>query len=144
VRWILRYLRGTKDIGLVFHKNHNTCSNIVGYVNSNYAGDLDKRRSQIRYVFMLFGSAISWKTTLQSTIALSTTEAEYMAAAEAVKEAIWLRSLVDNLGLKQDITIHLSKNQMYHERTKHIDVRYHFLREIISHDKFYCEKDWYF
>jgi len=73
VKWILRYSRGTKDIGLVFHKNHNTCSNIVGYVDSDYAGDLDKRRSQTGYVFMLFGSAISWKTTLQSTIALSTT-----------------------------------------------------------------------
>ena len=73
VKWILRYSRGTKDIGLVFHKNQNTCSNIVGYVDSDYAGDLDKRRSQTGYVFMLFGSAISWKTTLQSTIALSTT-----------------------------------------------------------------------
>jgi len=81
---------------LVFHKNHNTCSNIVGYVDSDYARDLDKRRSQTRYVFMLSGSAISWKATLQSTIALSIIEAEYMAAAEVVKEAIWLRSLVDN------------------------------------------------
>ena len=81
---------------MVFHKNHNTCSNIVGYVDSDYARDLDKRRSQTRYVFMLSGSAISWKATLQSTIALSIIEAEYMAASEVVKEAIWLRSLVDN------------------------------------------------
>ena len=134
---------------MVFHKNHNTCSNIVGYVDSDYAGDLDKRRSQTGYVFMLSRNAISWKATLQSTIALSTAEAEYMAAAEAVKEAIWLRSLVDNLGLKQDITvvycdsqsaIHLSKNQMYHERTKHIDVHYHFLREIISQDNIIVRK----
>jgi len=72
-----------------------------------------------------------------------------MAAAEAVKEAIWLRSLVDNLGLKQDITIvycdsqnviHLSKNQMYYERTKHIDVHYHFLREIISQGNIIVKK----
>ena len=64
-----------------------------------------------------------------------------MAPAKAMKEAIWLRSLVGNLGLEQDVTviycdsqsaIHLTKNQMYHERTKHIDVRYHFIREIIS------------
>ena len=98
---------------------------------------------------MLSRSAISWKATLQSTIALSTTEVEYMAAAEAVKEAIWLRSLVDNLGLKQDIivvycdsqsVIHLSKSQMYHERTKHINVRYHFLREIISQGNIIVKK----
>jgi hypothetical protein len=64
-----------------------------------------------------------------------------MAAAEAVKEAIWLRGLVSDLGLQQDETvvfcdsqsaIHLTKNQMYHERTKHIDVRYHFLREVVT------------
>ena len=126
---------------MVYDRNHNTNDSIVGYVDSDYAGDLDKRRSLTGYIFTLSGSAISWKATLQSTIALSTTEAEYMVIAEAVKEAIWLRSLVDSLGLKQDITvvycdsqsaIHLTKNQMYHERTKHIDVRYHFIREIIS------------
>jgi hypothetical protein len=92
-------------------------------------------------VFTLSGCAISWKATLQSTVALSTTKAEYMAAAEAVKEAIWLRGLVSDLGLQQDDTvvfcdsqsaIHLTKNQMYHERTKHIDVRYHFLREVVT------------
>ena len=90
---------------------------------------------------MLSGSAISWKETLLSTITLSTTEAEYMAAAKVVKEAIWLRSLVGNLGLEQDITViywdsqsavHLTKNNMYHEITKHINIRYHFIREIIS------------
>ena len=141
VKWILRYLRGTSNVGLIFDRNHNTSNSIVGYVDSDYAGDLDKRRSLTGYIFTLSGSAISWKATLQSTIALSTTEAEYMAATEAVKEAIWLRGLVGSLGLKQEITvvhcdsqsaIYLTKNQMYHERTKHIDVRYHFLREIIS------------
>jgi len=64
---------------LVFHKNHNTCINIVGYVDFDYAEDLDRRRSQIGYVFMLSEIAISSKATLQSIIALFTTEAEYMA-----------------------------------------------------------------
>ena len=75
------------------------------------------------YVFTLCGCAVSWKATSQSTIVLSTTHAEYMAATEAVKEAIWLRDLVDDLGLQQDATIiycdsrsaiHLTKNHMYH------------------------------
>ena len=141
MKWILHYLRGTSNVGLIFDRNHNTSNSIVGYVDSNYAGDLDKRRSLIGYIFTLSGSAISWKATLQSTIALFTTEAEYMAAAEAVKEAIWLRGLVGSLGLKQEIivvycdsqsAIYLTRNQMYHERMKHIDIRYHFIREIIS------------
>ena len=102
---------------------------------------MDKKRSLTGYVFTLSGCAISWKATLQSTISLSTTETEYMAAIEAIKEAIWLRGLVSDLGLMQDETvvyydsqsaIRLTKNQMYHKRTKHINVRYHFIREIIS------------
>ena len=140
MKWILWYLQGTIDVCLVYDRNHNTNGSIIDYVDSDYAGDLDKRRSMIGYIFTLSRCAISWKATLQSTTVLSTTEAEYMSVAELVKEAIWLRSLVDSLGLKQDITvvycdsqsaIHLSRNQLYHERTKHIDVRYHFLREII-------------
>ena len=95
----------------------------------------------IGYVFTLFGCTISWKATLQSTIALSTTEAEYMVATEAVKESIWLKGLVSDLGLKQGDTIvfcdsqnaiHLTKNQMYYERTKHIDVRFHFILDNVS------------
>jgi len=88
VNKILRYLRGTINFGLVFHNNPDTCSNIVGYVDSDYPRDLDKRKSHTRYVFMLSRSAMSWKATLQSIIALSKTEAEYMTAAEVVKEAI--------------------------------------------------------
>jgi hypothetical protein len=141
VKWILRYLRGTTNVGLVYDRGSGINSSVIGYVDSDYAGDLDKRRSLTGFVFTLSGCAISWKATLQSTVALSTTEAEYMAAAEAVKEAIWLRGLVSDLGLQQDDTvvfcdsqsaIHLTKNQMYHERTKHIDVRYHFLREVVT------------
>ena len=65
VKWILRYLRGTIDVGLVYDRRHNTSDGVVGYVDSDYAGDLDKRRSLTRYIFTLSGSAISWKATLQ-------------------------------------------------------------------------------
>uniref|UniRef100_A0A2N9IN85 Integrase catalytic domain-containing protein n=1 Tax=Fagus sylvatica TaxID=28930 RepID=A0A2N9IN85_FAGSY len=91
VKWILRYLRGIADVGLVYDRASTDSSNVVGFLDSDYAGDLDKRRCLIGYVFTLSGCTISWKVTLQSTIALSTTEAEYMAATEAVKEAIWLK-----------------------------------------------------
>ncbi|KAH9793742.1 Integrase catalytic domain-containing protein [Citrus sinensis] len=98
-------------------------------------------RSQEEYVFTLGGGPISWWSILQSTIALSTTEAEYMAATEAVKEAIWLKSLLSDLGVIQEniavfcdnqSAIFLAKNQIYHARTKHIDVKYHYVREIIE------------
>uniref|UniRef100_A0A3Q7G619 Reverse transcriptase Ty1/copia-type domain-containing protein n=1 Tax=Solanum lycopersicum TaxID=4081 RepID=A0A3Q7G619_SOLLC len=71
---------------------------ITGYSDSDFAGDVDTRRSMIGYVFTLGGSVVSWKTTLQPTVTLSTTEAEYMALTEAAKEGIWLKGLVSNLG----------------------------------------------
>lgn len=111
------------------------------YVDSDYTGDLYRRRLLIGYTFTFCGSTISWKTTLQSTVALFTTEAEYMTAIEVVKEAICLRGLVQDLGLTQECTtvlcdnqsaIHLTKNQVHHEQTKHIDidVRMHFIRDV--------------
>ncbi|XP_056860022.1 uncharacterized protein LOC130508500 [Raphanus sativus] len=130
------YLKGTSDVDLVYEDKD--LSLVIGYSDWYYAGDVDSRRSMIGYVFTLGGSVVSWKATLQSTVTLSTTEAEYMALTEAVKEAIWLRGLVSDLGLHHDqaivfcdslSAICLAKDQVHHERTKHIDVRYHFLRE---------------
>ena len=84
VRWILRYIKGTVDIGLVFEKDVGGKQECTGYVNSDYAGDLDKRRFIIGYVFTLSKALVSWCCTLQSTVALSTTKAEYMAMTKAI------------------------------------------------------------
>ena len=87
------------------------------------------------------GGLVCWRSTLQSTVALSSTEAEYMAVTEAFKEAIWMHGLINDLGILQEhidvfydsqSAICLSKNQVHHARTKHIDVSFHFIREIIS------------
>ena len=146
VKWILRYLKGTLNTCLEFGRNDNT---LVGFVDSDYAGDLDKRRSLTGYVFCIGGCAISWKATLQHVVALSTTEAEYMAVTEAIKETLWLRGLFGELTLQQGVTtifcdsqsaIHLTKDQMYHERTKHIDVKYHFIRDVIADKKVLVQK----
>ena len=135
VKRIFRYLRGTSDVGLIYGGD-SQCS-VVGYSDSDYAGDVDSRRSMTGYVFTLGSSVVSWKATLQPTVTLSTTEAEYMALTEAAKEGIWLKGLVSDLGLHHDqavifcdslSAICLAKDQVHHERTKHIDVRYHFLR----------------
>ncbi|XP_038981679.1 secreted RxLR effector protein 161-like [Phoenix dactylifera] len=139
VKWILRYLKDTSNLGLVFSAQSN-CT-VTGFSDSDYASDLDRRRSLTGYVFTPSGCAVSWKATLQPTVALSTTEAEYMALTEAAKEAIWLRGLVQDLGLEQDrldincdsqSALHLARDQMYHERTKHVDVRYHFIRDLVE------------
>ncbi|KAG8480749.1 hypothetical protein CXB51_025125 [Gossypium anomalum] len=138
VQWILRYLRGTTDVCLQFGR---TKYGVIGYVDADFAGDLDRRRSDTGYVFTIGGCAISWKATLQTTVALSTTEAEYMAITEACKEAIGLKGLFSELNEDLQIStvfcdsqsaIFLTKDQMFHERIKHIDVWYHFVRDIIA------------
>ncbi|WVZ49078.1 LOW QUALITY PROTEIN: hypothetical protein U9M48_000459 [Paspalum notatum var. saurae] len=138
VKWILRYLRGTSDACLQFGRNRE---GLVGYVDSDHAADLDKRRSLTGYVFTVGGCAVSWRACLQSTVALSTTEAEFIAVCDACKEAVWLKGLYAefsgdtsciNLFCDSQSAIHLTKDQMFHERTKHIDVKYHYVREVVA------------
>ena len=140
VQWIFRYLRGTSNACLKFGK---TGEGLAGYVDSDFAADLDKRRSLTGYVFTVSGCAVSWKATLQGVVAQSTTEAEYMAIAEACKESVWLKGLFAelcgddtciNLFCDSQSAIYLTKDQMFHERTKHIDVKYH-VRDVVAQGK---------
>jgi hypothetical protein len=135
---VLKYLAGTTTTGINFGDGD---PKIIGYCDADYAGDLDTRRSTTGYVFMLHGGAISWSSRLQPTVAASTTEAEYMAAAAAVKEALWLRKLSSDMDLSSDIiniycdnqaTLSLLKNPTSSARSKHIDVLHHFARERVS------------
>ncbi|KAE8719481.1 putative ribonuclease H protein [Hibiscus syriacus] len=100
VKWIFRYLKGTVGHGIVFGSQRDNPL-VVGYVDSDYAGDLDNRRSTTWYVFTLGGWSICWKSTVQSVVELFTTKAEYMAVAEAAKETLWLTGLVKELGVQQ-------------------------------------------
>ncbi|GJU69290.1 retrovirus-related pol polyprotein from transposon TNT 1-94 [Tanacetum coccineum] len=115
VKRVFHYLKGTSDVGLIYYGEHEYM--VAGYSDLDYDADLDARRSL--------------------TVALSTTEAGYMALTEAAKEGIWLKGLIEDLGfLKDQATVFcdsmsaicLAKDQVYHDRTKHIDVRYHFIR----------------
>ena len=94
VQWIFRYLRGTSDSYLKFGR---TDQGLIGYVDSDYAAHLDRRRSPTEYVFTIGSYAVSWKTTLQSVVVMSTRKAEYMAIAEACKESVWLKGLFAEL-----------------------------------------------
>ncbi|KAL0396474.1 UNVERIFIED_CONTAM: Retrovirus-related Pol polyprotein from transposon TNT 1-94 [Sesamum calycinum] len=122
VKWIFRYLKGIVGYGVVFGSQQNDPL-VVGYLDSNYAGDLDDRRSTTRYVFTLGGGPIYWKSKVQSIVTLSTTEAEYMAVAEIAKEALWLNGLAKELGVEQGgvqlhcdskSAIYLAENQKVH------------------------------
>ncbi|KAH9782976.1 hypothetical protein KPL71_009140 [Citrus sinensis] len=135
---ILRYIRGTSDVALCYGGSEFT---VRGYVDSDFAGDLDKRKSTTGYVFTLAGATVSWVSKLQTVVALSTTEAEYMAATQACKEAIWIQRLLEELGHKQEkisvfcdsqSALHIARNPVFHSRTKHIGVQYHFVREVVE------------
>jgi hypothetical protein len=125
--------------------SNSAISQVVGYCDADYAGDIDTRKSTTGYTFLLYGGAISWNSKKQPTIALSTTEAEYMAATHAAKEAIWLQRFFRDTGFLQDVPmtiysdnqscISLSKNPTFHARTKHVEIHHHFVREKIEEGK---------
>ena len=138
VKRILRYIKGSLNVALCYGGSEVL---IRGFVDSDYAGDLDKNKSTTGYVFTIAGGAVSWVSKLQSVVATSTTEAEYVAATQASKEAIWLKMLLEELGHKQEYVtlfcdsqsaLHLARNPAFHSRTKHIRVQYHFVREKVE------------
>jgi hypothetical protein len=118
--------------------------NVVGYTDASFQTDKDDSRSQSGYVFCLNGGAVSWKSSKQKTVADSTTEAEYIAASNASKEAVWIRKFIMDLGVVPNIVDPMSlycdnngaiaqaKEPRSHQRSKHILRRFHLIREIID------------
>jgi hypothetical protein len=136
---LLRYLTATVDYGLRYTAEGES-TRVTGYSDADFAGDLDTRRSTTGMVFMMANAAISWKSTSQKSVALSTCEAETVALSETLKEAIWLKRLRDELQpaltkqplpLREDnqSAIALAKERRFSNRTKHIDIRHFFIRE---------------
>ncbi|UYV70814.1 hypothetical protein LAZ67_8000723, partial [Cordylochernes scorpioides] len=134
VKNIFRYLKGTPHMGILFTGQDQ----LVGYSDSDFARDVDSRKSTSGYAFMMNGGTVSWASQRQPIIALSTTESEYIAACSAAKELIWIRRLLQGIGcditketelyIDNQAAIKLVENPVFHKRTKHIDVRYHFIR----------------
>jgi hypothetical protein len=143
VKRILRYLQGTPDYGLIYRRPSIT-PQLTGFCDADYGGDIDTRRSRSGYVLQFGSGIIAWSSQSQKCTAQSTTEAEYIAACMATKEAVWLRRLLDNIGYPQtsptplfgdnQSAIRLVKNPRYHKRTKHIDIQYYFIREKFEND----------
>lgn len=137
VKRILRYLKGTADLGIEYRKGK--VKSLTGYSDADYAKDLETRRSTTGYLFLLNGGPVSWSTQKQKSVSLSTTEAEYVAASEAAKEATWIRQFLSDIGkpiiqptpllIDNQGAVCLIRNPVYHKRTEHIDVKYHHIRE---------------
>ena len=140
VKRIMRYIKATLNYGLLYQKDWP--ENLVGYSDADWGGDLDDRKSTSGYLFMMSGAATSWRSKKQSSIALSTAEAEYMALASAAQEAIWMRQLTTELRSKpvgateiyedNQSTICMAKSPQFHGRSKHIGIKYHFIREQVE------------
>jgi hypothetical protein len=144
---VLRYLVGTAELKLVFKRgDRNPADDLAGYSDADWGGDKETRRSTTGVVFMLTGAAIYWKSKLQSSVAMSTCEAELNALVEAVREALWLRLLFAELchgGNDTDVgateifednqaAMLIAKDHRFFERVKHVAMRYFFMREQIA------------
>lgn len=140
VKRIFRYLKGTNSFELEFSKDAN--KGVFGYCDADWAGDIDSRRSMTGYIFKFQGGPITWGTKKQATVALSTAEAEYMALSMATQDAMWLRSLNKEFKMEKltpttifcdnKSAIDLAHTTIHHSRSKHIDIRHHYVREKIA------------
>lgn len=138
VKRIMRYLKGTLEYGIWYKRGEE--SELIAYTDSDYAGDIDDCKSTLGYVFLMSGGAVAWSSRKQPLVTLSSTEAEYVAAATCACQAIWMRRILEEISYVQGgemvllcdktSTIKLSKNAVMHGRSKHIRVRYHFLRDL--------------
>ena len=142
VRGIFRYLAGSTTRCITYGGVPGCGDDVVnlfGFSDADWGGQLGTRRSTTGYVFFVHGGPVSWTSKTQPSVALSSAEAEYMAAAAAAQEAVWLRALLDQLGFPQkqptvifednQSCIAMSGNPVFHKRTKHIELRHHFIRE---------------
>ncbi|XP_062085432.1 secreted RxLR effector protein 161-like [Humulus lupulus] len=139
VKRIFKYLAGTIEFGLWY--SCDTTMSLVGYSDSDWAGSLDDRKSTSGGCFYIGNNLVSWFSKKQHSISLSTAEAEYIAAGSCCTQLIWLNKMLTNYGYPQksltlfcDSTsaINISKNPVQHSRTKHIDIRYHFIRNMVE------------
>lgn len=148
---VLRYLNGTKDLALQRGTKHGNSFDLkLGrYSDSAWASNRDDRRSTLGLLFHLNGSTIVWQSKKQTNVALSTVESEYMTISQAVKEALWLRTILSGLGLRQENQtvisrdnqgcIALANHPTAHERSKHIEIKHDFIRDKLSSGSFTFE-----
>lgn len=146
---VVRYLKGTLNLKLVLGNNKHTNDPIFGYADANWAEDRSDRKSNSGYIFIVYGAAVSWACRKQSCVALSTTEAEFIALSEACQEVYWLRRLLNGMNCSIDqptpmfednqSCLKLIREEKLSNRTKHIDTRYNFVRDYVDKGIVSCE-----
>lgn len=139
---VLRYLQGTKDLMLTYQRT--SLLDVVGFCDADFAGCIDDKKSTTGYIFMMAGGAVSWKSVKQTLTASSTMEAEYVACYEACCHAMWMRNFISALGVVDSISrplklfcdnsaaVAFSKNTRSISRSKHIDVKFYFVKEKVA------------
>eukprot|EP00253_Pinus_taeda_P006858 PITA_06858 len=136
----MRYVKGTKRFGILYTVLE--CSYLIGYTNSDWEGSVDNQKRTSGYVFQMGSGALSWVSKKQPIVALSTAEAEYVAATAAPCQAVWMKRMLRSLCQEQEkgtvifcdnsSAIALSKNYVFHKRTKHIDTKFHYIGELVN------------
>ncbi|CAL8134718.1 unnamed protein product [Orchesella dallaii] len=139
---ILRYLKNTKHMGILYKASNSDGNALVGYSDADYASDKNSRKSTTGCVFMYNQAPIVWFSNRQTCVALSSTEAEYVALSATAKEAVWLTRMYSDLRMQVDgaVTLYtdsqsamkLAYNPEFHQKTKHIDVRHHYIRDLAA------------
>ncbi len=140
---VLRYLRGSADYGLFYQQLDDSANvNLIGYSDADWAGDRDTRKSTTGHLFLMANAAVSWLSQRQPVVALSSTEAEYVALSSSAQQAIWLRRLLADLGVDMSEptsvyednqgAICLASNPVAHKKAKHIQIRHHYIRECVA------------
>ncbi|XP_014523651.1 uncharacterized protein LOC106779947 [Vigna radiata var. radiata] len=144
VKRILRYIQGTHGYGILFPRRKGGMEvRIKAYSDADWCGDKSDRKRIRRYLFFLGDSPISWSSTKESVVALSSCEAEYIAACEATCQAMWLKSVMEGLKIELtgkiksciDTAIDLAKHPTSHGRSKHIETKFHYIREQVKEEK---------
>ncbi|CAL8999958.1 unnamed protein product [Prunus brigantina] len=139
VKRIIKYVSGTFEFGLWY--TYDTCVNLVGYSDVDWAGCSDDRKSTSEGVFYVGNNLVAWHSKKQNSVSLSTAEAEYVAAESCCTQLLWMRQMLEDYGLTQSCfliycdnmsAIDISKNPVQHSRTKHIDIRHHFIRDRVE------------
>lgn len=155
VKRLLRYLKGTLDFGIMFPAEHdNLRQELMGFSDSDWCGDKSDRKSTTGYIFKFGEAPVSWCSKKQQVVALSSCEAEYIAACMGSCQALWLQTLLEDLKIigsgpvtlivDNKSAINLAKNPVAHGRSKHIETRFHFLRDQVSKNKLrlqFCRTD---
>jgi len=139
VKRILKYINNTSDYIILYSNSEN--SMLIGYCDANWAGSADDRKSTSGGCFFLGNNLISWFSKKQNCVSLSTAEAEYIAVGSCCSQLVWMKQMLKEYNVEEDVlalycdnlsAINISKNPIQHRRTKHIDIRHHFIKVLVE------------